>query len=119
MSKGRVLFFLILLCVLGWATYTYLLPALDVDIEIFPASGGSEQGIALSKSGNYARAVKILKREVSQGRDTPEVLLHLGKALKELEKSGDAEKHLDTLIKKYPSSIVDNTIWNTGKSYCQ
>lgn len=104
MSKGRVLFFLILLCALGWVTYTYLLPAFDVDVGILPISRGPEQGITLFRSGDYTGAARILKREVSQGRDTPEILLYLGKSLKELGENRDAEKHLDSLLKKYPSS---------------
>jgi len=116
MGKGRVLFFLVLLCTLGWATYTYLLPALDMEIEILPLSGGPEQGIALFKSGDHAGAVKILKREVTQGKDSPEILLTLSKSLKELGQDKDAEKHLNALLNKYPASKeFSETLYILGK----
>ena len=102
MGKGRAFFLLILLCVLGWIAYAYLLPAMDLDL--FSPSGGPEKGIALFEEGNYAGAAKILEREVSQDKDTPEILLCLGRALKETGKDADAEKHLESLLAKYPSS---------------
>ncbi len=100
MGKGRTLFLLILLCVFGWIVYTYLLP----DWGLFPTSGGPKKGITLFKEGDYAGAVKILEREVSQDKGTPEVLLYLGKALKETGGNEEATKHLESLLAKHSSS---------------
>lgn len=102
MSRGRALFLLILLCVLGWIAYNHLLPALEW--EIFPAPAGPEEGMALFEKGEYAEAAEILEREATQGNDTAEVLLCLGKALKETGKDRDAERHLENLVGKYPSA---------------